>query len=340
MSSPGKRIFLREVSSESYGLREQRADQLARNRVRGTDLFDLAGGAAGYSGESAHSRTGWRLAPGDDEFLTQTIQVHFGELAPGGSNKGHGHQNEALFYILDGNGYEVHDDKRYEWAKDDLVIVHADSVHRHFNLSDTDPARFVVFKAKAAWMYLGLWQQGTSAPFTRPGFGGRVDWSALWSPGVEAKKKVVKPSDAPWEDVGWGGRRVLSSPERTDVRTTSTDLYQASVRPGGATPATWHMADEVLYVMSGSGTCLQWEVGAEIADRYYARIAEEPTTWKVAAGDLVWVPQNTVRQFVNASADDELVLLSAQNRLFKLMGYNSVVEVPTKDGKLVPELIE
>ena len=32
---------------------------------------------------------------------------------------------------LEGAGYEIHDDQRYDWAKDDLVIVHTDSVRLH-----------------------------------------------------------------------------------------------------------------------------------------------------------------------------------------------------------------
>lgn len=339
MSSPKKRIFLREVASESYGLQEQRTRQLSLNRVRSDDLFDLSGAVAGYSGESKHSRTGWRLAPGDEEFLTQTIQVHFGELAPGGANKGHGHQNEALFYILEGAGYEVHDGKRYDWEKDDLVIVHTDSVHQHFNLSQTQPAKFAVFKAKSAWMYLGLLQQGSASPFTREGFGGRVPWSSVWTEGVEEKKKVLKPSDTPWLNLASGKKRILSSPEMSDVRVHSVDLFEERVDPGKSTSALWHMADEVFYVVSGEGTCLQWEVAEEIADRYYAHFADTPTSWRIKAGDLLWVPQNSVRQFVNSDGGGQLVLLSAQNRVFKMMGYNRDVAVPVKDGRLVPELI-
>lgn len=47
-------------------------------------------------------------------------------LQPGTANHGHGHQNEAA---------------------DDLVLVHTDSVHRHFNPYDK-PALALVIKAK------------------------------------------------------------------------------------------------------------------------------------------------------------------------------------------------
>src|SRR3712207_9030399 len=64
-----------------------------------------------HSGDSEKSRTWWRIGPGDEEFLTQTLQVHFVELPGESSNHGHGHQNEAAFYILEGRGYEIQDRK-------------------------------------------------------------------------------------------------------------------------------------------------------------------------------------------------------------------------------------
>ena len=140
------------------------------------------------------------LGPGDEPFLTQTLQVHFVELKPGGSNHGHGHQNEATFYILEGSGYEIHDGKRYDWSKDDFVIVHTDSVHRHYNASKTERALALVIKAKATWMALGLIQQGRSKPFEDgASFEPARDWSQLWTPGATDKKKVVKKNDTKWE---------------------------------------------------------------------------------------------------------------------------------------------
>lgn len=68
----------------------------------------------GYSADSKDSKTWWRLGPGDEELLAQTLQVHFVEIPPGKANKGHGHQNEAVFCILEGSGYEIHDDQRYD----------------------------------------------------------------------------------------------------------------------------------------------------------------------------------------------------------------------------------
>jgi oxalate decarboxylase/phosphoglucose isomerase-like protein (cupin superfamily) len=69
---------------------------------------------------------------------------------------------------------------------------------------------------------------------------------------------------------------------------------------------------------------VQWEVEAEIAERYYARVAKEPTTWQFTTDDTVYVPQNHVHQYVN-TGDEPLRILVAQNRLIKYLGYDNVV---------------
>ncbi len=119
------------------------------------------------------------------------------------------------------------------------------------------------------------------------------------------------------------GPRILS-PDRTDARTHSLDLYQQEIPAGGRSGKHWHMADEAVYVISGKGHSLQWDVEAEIDDKYYARIAKEPTRWEFSGGDLLYVPQNTVHQHFNADPKEPLILLSAQNRLYKHLGYDNV----------------
>jgi quercetin dioxygenase-like cupin family protein len=317
------RVFLRGMSSEQYGLKEFRRAQLAAPRVR-NDAFVADDASVAHSGDSKDSRTWWRIGPGDEPFLTQNVQVHFVEIPPGKSNHGHGHQNEAVFYILEGCGYEVHDDKEYRWEQGDLVVVHTDSVHRHFNDGDVT-AKALVMKAKSTWMYFGLIQQGRSATIENgEQFGPREEWGRVWTRGLEQKKKVVKPADTVWETTRDGRVRVLCSKDTPDVRVVSVDIYEQEIPPGSRSAKHLHMADEIAYVLSGRGESLQWEVEAEIAERYYARVAKEPTRWEFSADDTVYVPQNHVHQYVN-TGDEPLRLLVVQNRLIKYLGYDNVV---------------
>ena len=280
-----------------------------------------------HSSGTKQARTHWRIGPGDEEFLTQTLQVHFVEIDGGGRNKGHGHQNEAAFYILQGAGYEIHDGQRYDWKKDDFVFVHTDSVHQHFNpYSETAVA--LVVKAKCTWMFMGLLQQGSGGPIDRPEeFGPREDWSAIWTPGVLERAKVIGVEDTVWTDSELGRVRVLTSPTTDHARLFSVDAFEWAVEPGGHTARYWKMADEVLYALEGGGYSLHWEVAAELADKYYAHIAHTPTRHDLEQGDIVYVPQNTVAQHFAADGTP-LRLLSFQNRVFKHLGYDAVRVLP------------
>jgi quercetin dioxygenase-like cupin family protein len=155
------RVFLRGIEGEKYDLRAQRQERLRAERVIRADRRTWRDEkAVGHEDASPQSRAKWMMGPGDDPFLTQSVQCHFVRIEPGGSNGGHGHQNEAAFYIIQGRGYEIHDGSRYDWSAGDLVVVHADSRHQHFNASTDEPALAIVMKPKATWMYLGLTQQG------------------------------------------------------------------------------------------------------------------------------------------------------------------------------------
>src|SRR2546430_7893259 len=289
------RVFLRGMSSEQYGLKEFREAQLAAPRVRNDEIV-VDDAKVGHSGDSAQSRTWWRIGPGDDPFLTQTLQVHFVELPPHSSNHGHGHQNEAAFYILEGAGYEIHDDQRYDWKQGDLVFVHTDSVHRHFNPYD-EKAVALVMKAKCTWMFLGLIQQGRSGPITEPErFGEREEWSHVWTPGVLDRRKVVSAEHTTWESTPMGRVRVLNGPAMTGNRQFAVDVFELDIPGGSRSGKHWKMADEILYVIDGEGYSLHWEVQAEIAEKYYPPIALEPTRHELKKGDTLYVPQTTAGQ--------------------------------------------
>jgi hypothetical protein len=196
-------------------------------------------------------------------------------------------------------------------------------VHQHFNPYDEDALALVV-KAKCTWMFLGLLQQGRSGPIAREAdFGPREDWGRIWTPGVLQRKKVISPADTVWETTPLGRTRVMSSPARTDARIFSVDVFELQIPAGSRSGKHWKMADEVLYVLDGDGYSLHWEVEAEIAEKYYARVAKTPTRHDFAKGDTLYVPQNTVAQHF-ASDGRPLRLLSAQNRVFKHLGYDNV----------------
>ena len=320
-----ERVFLRGLESATYSLGHARAQRLSAPRVRPAMAGSWDGETVGHEDASKSSRTKWIVGPGDEPFLTQTVQAHYVEIAPGGANGGHGHQNEAAFYILEGRGYEIHDGRRYDWNRGDLVVVNADSRHQHFNADPNRRALCLVVKPKATWMMLGLTQQGkgSTIPDGQDGeFGPREEWSGLWTPGVEQLPKVIEGSARPWVHTRDGKVKHLVNRE-IPARLFGIDVYLQEIVGGTRSARHWHMADELLYVLAGSGYTHEWRVEAEIDDRYYARVARTPDRYEWKPADLIYVPQNTIHQHF-AAPGQTATLLSVQNRLFKLLGYDAV----------------
>lgn len=69
--------------------------------------------------------------------------------------EGHSHLFEAVFYILNGEGYEIHDNIKYPWKAGDAVVVHTNCTHAHFGASGTTPIALVI-TAKALYCRVNL----------------------------------------------------------------------------------------------------------------------------------------------------------------------------------------
>lgn len=86
----------------------------------------------------------------------QSLYAHLVVIAPGGKSQKHGHMNEAIFYILDGTGYDVHDGKRYDWKAGDICIVPNATVHQHFNADQEKFARALIIKTKPLYLFMNM----------------------------------------------------------------------------------------------------------------------------------------------------------------------------------------
>ncbi|MBI4289311.1 MAG: cupin domain-containing protein [Chloroflexi bacterium] len=86
----------------------------------------------------------------------ETFICFFEEFPPGGVSQRHGHMNEAVFYILEGRGYEIHDGEKFPWEAGDLVIIPDGSVHRHVNADPNNPAMALVINPKPTFISYNL----------------------------------------------------------------------------------------------------------------------------------------------------------------------------------------
>lgn len=143
--SQKNRIFLREIAGD-YGLNSELKRLRSVPRVQKGTEIKFVDGPQAYSRHYVEPKDG----------ITQTFHIHLEEYGPGGSSQKHGHVNEAAFYILDGKGYEIHDEIRYDWEAGDIAIVHNNCVHQHFNADAHRPARALVIKTKPMYLFMNM----------------------------------------------------------------------------------------------------------------------------------------------------------------------------------------
>jgi gentisate 1,2-dioxygenase len=143
--SAHKRVFVREISGE-YSLKHE------LKRLRELPRVQKGGSVTFQSGPQTFSKH--FMEPEDG--LAQTLHIHLEEYAPGAKSQMHGHVNEAIFYILDGRGYEIHDGIKYDWKAGDIAVVHNNCVHQHNNADEHAPARALVIKTKPMYMFMNM----------------------------------------------------------------------------------------------------------------------------------------------------------------------------------------
>ena len=64
--------------------------------------------------------------------------------------------NTAVFFILTGKGYDVHDGRRLDYQAGDASIVETACVHQHFNASDHEQMAVLVMKAKPLFLFMHM----------------------------------------------------------------------------------------------------------------------------------------------------------------------------------------
>lgn len=184
------RQFVRELSTTRYDYADVWEDLRDPDRrvIKGKDI-PLKSKTDLVEGSQAWGKSYVRPWKG----ITQSLSMHMIELAPESGAKEHGHQNEAMLYILEGEGYEVHDGVEYPWEAGNLVVIHGGCVHRHYSADPEEPCRGLIVKPKALYQFLHLLYQGTTErPPTDP-----VGVDPEWTPSEDYSEE---------DEHGKGGR--------------------------------------------------------------------------------------------------------------------------------------
>jgi hypothetical protein len=97
--------------------------------------------------------------------------------------------------------------------------------------------------------------------------------------------------------------------------------------------------------LEGQGYDLHQDCDVEITDTYHWTPQEEVKRYEWEAGDVIYIPPNTIHQHFNASADKPARLISIVNRIFKACGLNDLEQIedaPEYDATVVltPDRVE
>jgi quercetin dioxygenase-like cupin family protein len=140
------------------------------------------------------------------------------------------------------------------------------------------------------------------------------------------RKKVVRPAEMPWEMSRQGLLKHLIN-EDMNTRMETVDAYMQIIPPGSCSGKHRHLAEECLYVLEGRGYDLHQDCDVEITDEYFWKPQDKVQRFEWEAGDVIYVPPNTIHQHFNADPSRPVRLISAINRIFKHSGLNDLEQL-------------
>ena len=93
------------------------------------------------------------------------LDIYMQFLPPGKASGKHRHLSEEVFYVVEGSGYDLHWDvrfdckdefewawdeepKRFDWSQGDFVYIPPYCIHKHFNADPHNEARIIVINSR------------------------------------------------------------------------------------------------------------------------------------------------------------------------------------------------
>jgi uncharacterized RmlC-like cupin family protein len=142
------------------------------------------------------------------------------------------------------------------------------------------------------------------------------------------KKKLIKPAEQPWENSPHGLIKHLVN-EEMNTRAETVDAYMLVIPPGSKSGKIRQLAEQAVYIVEGRGYDLHVDCDLDIVDdEYYSwRPSTETKRFEWEAGDLVYIPPNTINQHFNTDPDRVARIIVVTNRIYKQSGLNDLEQL-------------
>ncbi|MFQ5826231.1 MAG: cupin domain-containing protein, partial [Dehalococcoidia bacterium] len=148
---PEPTTFDREIENLWQGIKDEKEKAESLPRVLKFDSIPWTQGAQAFHKYYIGPGLSWRLR----QFPLFSMAVVEQIIPPGGKSGRHRHFMEAIFYIMEGEGYEIHDETKYPWQAGDVMMVPTYCVHQHFAGVGETPAR-LFFAIPTVFDLLGI----------------------------------------------------------------------------------------------------------------------------------------------------------------------------------------
>ncbi len=145
--------------------------------------------------------------------------------------------------------------------------------------------------------------------------------SAEFRKNYKSRLNVVKAADMPFEDSPDGRIKHIVH-KKMDTMECCIDAYMQFLAPGGKSGRHRHLAEEIFYVVEGSGYDLHWDVKFDCEEEFIWDWEQEPRRFEWSKGDFVYVPPFSIHQHFNADAGKEARIIVVTNRILKEMGFD------------------
>lgn len=87
---------------------------------------------------------------------TKNVSMTIGGLLPGQLTNRHRHTYETVLYVIEGSGYTEIEDQKVEWKAGDAVYIPSWAWHRHQNVSNEQPAKYIACENAPQLQNLGV----------------------------------------------------------------------------------------------------------------------------------------------------------------------------------------
>jgi quercetin dioxygenase-like cupin family protein len=144
------------------------------------------------------------------------------------------------------------------------------------------------------------------------------------------RKKIITPEDMPWEMAPQGLIKHLVN-DKMNARVETVDAYMQIIPPGSRSGKHRQLAEQAFYVLEGRGYDIHVDCNLEIpgGTKYIWVPEDEEKRFEWEAGDVVYIPPNTISQHFNADPEKPARIAMITNRIYKHSGLNDLQQIET-----------